>query len=103
MFHLHNGRLRLEKLEFLLHPQQSAFNSQAVIDVAADGQVTLEDCVVTLEEQRPVRLAMAVLSDPSNVMKMVDSPLPQAQAPLLHLDRCFVRGEGDLVAVRASR
>jgi serine/threonine protein kinase len=102
MFHLHSGKLRLEKLEFLLHPNSDMFTAQAVVDMVADGQCTFSECVATLEELRPVRLALAILTDPSGVMRMADSPASQ-QAPQIHLERCFVRGEGDLVAVRASR
>jgi serine/threonine protein kinase len=103
MFHLHSGRLRLEKLEFLLHPASDQFTGQAVVDMVADGQCTLDECVVTFEELRPVHLALAVLTDPSGVMRMAEGQTPQSQAPLIHLERCYVRGDGDLVSVRASR
>jgi serine/threonine protein kinase len=103
MFHLHSGKLRLEKLEFLLHPNSDMFTAQAVVDMVADGQCTFSDCVATLEELRPVRLALAVLTDPSGVMRMADTSTLQQQAPQIHLEHCFVRGDGDLVAVRASR
>ena len=102
MFHLHGGKLRLERLEFLLHPSSDTFTAQAIVDMVADGQCTFSDCAVTLEELRPVRLALAVFTDPSGVMKMVDAPAQQ-QVPQVHVERCFVRGDGDLVAVRASR
>jgi hypothetical protein len=59
--------------------------------------------VATFEELRPVRLALAILTDPSGVMRMADTSPTQPQAPQIHVERCFVRGEGDLVAVRASR
>jgi serine/threonine protein kinase len=103
MFHLHSGKLRLEKLEFLLHPSSETFTAQAVVDMVADGQCTFSDCVATLEEVRPVRLALAILTDPSGVMRMADTSTSQQQTPQIHVERCFVRGEGDLVAVRASR
>jgi serine/threonine protein kinase len=103
MFHLHSGRLRLEKLEFLLHPQSDMFTAQAVVDMVADGQCTFSDCMATFEELRPVRLALATLTDPSGVMRMADTSTSQQQAPQIHVERCFVRGDGDLVAVRASR
>jgi hypothetical protein len=103
MFHLHSGKLRLEKLEFLLHPSSDMFTAQAVVDMVADGQCTFSECVATFEELRPVRLALAILTDPSGVMRMADTSPTQPQAPQIHVERCFVRGEGDLVAVRASR
>jgi serine/threonine protein kinase len=103
MFHLHSGKLRLEKLEFLLHPSSDMFTAQAVVDMVADGQCTFSECVATFEELRPVRLALAILTDPSGVMRMADTSTSQQQAPQIHVERCFVRGDGDLVAVRASR
>jgi serine/threonine protein kinase len=110
LFRVHDGKLTLENLEFRLRARKG-FKALGVVSLRGDGQVTLRGCVVTLDrgEQREdeVSLAVASLLDPGKVMKgmMVDATVsrPREQAPRLVVEKCFVRGDGDLFWVRASR
>ncbi len=77
---------------------------QSVIDLVGQGQCYLRNCVVTLDRSaRPgaTRLAAVWMSDPKVMMKTMQ---PASQTPpLLSLDGCFVRGDGDLVVCPTSR
>src|SRR5205085_64382 len=101
LFRLHDGSLRLENLEFYLRPSRPEFTAQAVVDIVGDGQCTLKECAVTLDQPGRARLAVATLSDAGGFMRM--DPPPRNQNPRLRLERSFVRGEGDLVVIRGSR
>ena len=79
--------------------------------LAGAGQVTFRHCVVTLDASNAPdgddsRLAAVVLADPRPAVKMDGSPVPAANpsaTPAVELDSCFIRGTGDLVAMRSSR
>lgn len=107
LFRLNDGSLRLEDLEFLLKPAKAGFFSQSVVTVAGSGQCTFLRCAVTLDASvNPTEqpLAVVALADPRQVMKMdTTSPPTPEKTPRLDFDTCFVRGQGVLVAVRASR
>jgi hypothetical protein len=106
LFRLHDGRLTLEDLEVRLRPARDEFEAQAVVALAGDGQFALRNCVVTLDRAgRKAALAVATLPDPGRRMMDVGmAPArPHDQGPHLILERCFVRGEGDLFWARASR
>jgi hypothetical protein len=103
LFTLHDGRLTLKGLEFRLRPRNAEFKSQAVVTVVGDGQCVFKECVASLVGLERVALSLVALGDPRNVMKMDTAPPRPAGRPLLQLSDCFVRGEGNLVDVRASR
>ncbi len=106
LFRLHDGRLTLENMEIRLRPAREDFEAQTVVALAGDGQFTLRDCVITLDRSaRKASLAVAILPDPGKRMMDVGmTPArPRDQGPRLILERCFVRGEGDLFKARASR
>ncbi len=102
LFRLGDGKLRLEGLEFYLRPGREEFTAQSVVDVIGGGECQFKNCVATLEEPRGKPLALVMLTDPSQVMKM-ESGAPGQPTPRVGLDHCFVRGQGDLLAVRAAR
>jgi serine/threonine protein kinase len=102
LFRLHDGKLTFEDLEFRLHPLRNDFKAQSLVLLLGDGQCTFKHCVATLEPGKDVPMAMMALADPAGLMKM-DPPMPRQMDPQLRLDNCFVRGEGDLLAVRTSR
>ena len=104
LFRLFDGHLKLEGLEIHLAPTTMQFKAQTVAAIMGDGQLTMKDCVVTLEESRETPLYMVTLADPtgSGVIRMDPQPAGQQQ-PSVHLENCFIRGAGDLMYVRASR
>src|SRR5262249_14025616 len=107
LFRAHDGKLTVKALEFLLKPGKAGFKTQSVVEVIGEGSCTLLHCVVTLDRAgMEVPLTVVKLADPTQAMKM-DGPGPAApapaQAPALGFEDCFVRGDGDLLRVSASR
>lgn len=101
LFTIHDGQLTLEDLQFRLKPGQAEFKGQAVLKVVGAGQGIFKRCVATLEKAETVKVALVVLADPNEAMKM--GPPSIRTGPILRLENCFIRGDGDLVYVRASR
>jgi serine/threonine protein kinase len=106
LFRVHYCKLSLEGLEFLLQSEESKVKARTVVTLFGDGECILRDCVATLQKADSVttNLALATLVESSMVMKP-DMPTARTrdQGPRLSLERCFVRGEGDLVWTRATR
>ncbi|HEV3204821.1 MAG TPA: hypothetical protein VGY77_10575, partial [Gemmataceae bacterium] len=101
-FLLKDGKLTLEGLEFMVRPSRQSFTSLSVVAVIGDGECIIKNCVATMEEPKGISLAMVVLTIPLKVMKM-ESTTPRNQIPRVRIDNCFIRGQGDCVAVRAAR
>lgn len=101
LFRLHDGKLHLEGLHVRLEPK-NPFKAQSVILLEGNGSCTLKHCVITLRSNLDnVPLSVVTLVDPDDTMKMAQRglrPFPEAR-----FQDCFVRGDGDLVTVRASR
>jgi serine/threonine protein kinase len=97
MFRLSEGHLQFEGLQFRLEAYKP-FKSQAVVAIVGDGQCTFSDCVITLEESEPAWAAVVSLDDPNDLMKV-----GFGQTPKVFVRNSFIRGEGDLVRVLASR
>ena len=71
LFRLHDGKLKLENLEFLLSPARAEFKAQSIVIVVGDGHCSFRDCLVTLESGKDVPLAVVtLLTDPNSVMAM---------------------------------
>ncbi len=106
LFTLYHGHLHFENLEFHLRPERKPdredFKSQAVVRLKGNGQCSFKGCTVTLEAvaESPTALSVVALSEEKDAMRMAP---PGAKAPEVRLEQCFVRGEGDLLAVRPSR
>ena len=108
MFRVFDGCLRLEGMEFRLQSPDTpaaAPGRQSVIELVGQGQCFLRNCVVTLDRSAtdPTRLAAVWVSDPKVMMKSMQPASPPPPPPLLHLDGCFVRGDGDFVVCPTSR
>jgi hypothetical protein len=104
IFRLHDGKLRLKDLEFLIASDATDFQSRAVVTIVGDGECAMSNCLATLDkgDSNPDRdLALLTVLDTANVMKM--QPQAPRPGPEIHLEDCFVRGKGELVAVRSSR
>lgn len=104
LFRVGEGKLRFEGVEFLLKPRQRDFKeTQAIVGLAGAGRCEFEDCTITLDvEGTDAAMAVAALADPSKVMA-TRSDTPERVRPELLFKKSFIRGKGDLVAVRASR
>jgi hypothetical protein len=102
IFRVHDGRLRLEGLEFRLRPERDEFTAQSVVEVAGDGQCVFKDCVVTLDESRGKPLALVMLGDSSRVTK-TERVAALPVTPVVSIENCFIRGQGDLVSIRNAR
>jgi hypothetical protein len=103
LFRLNHGKLALENLEFHLKPDKKGYKFQSVVAMKGNGLCVFKHCVVTLAGEDPgVRLSVVTLLDPRDTMVMpgVKDPRP---APDIKLENCLVRGDGDGLAVRASR
>jgi serine/threonine protein kinase len=104
LFRLHDGKLTLEGLEFQLTADQTEFPSRAVVAVVGNGECHFNNCVATLDRGdnlAEMGLALITIIDPSKVMQMPGGP--GRQNPEIYVEKCFVRGKGELMAVRASR
>lgn len=100
LFRIHNGKVKLEGLEFQLSPHLD-FASQSLAAVFGDGQCLFKDCVMTLDTGgKAVPLAVVRIDDAASIMKPAR---PGDRRAAVRFDDCFVRGDGDLVAVRSSR
>ncbi len=72
--------------------------------VVGDGECVMSNCVATLDKgdnNLDRDLALFTIPDPANVMKM--HPQTVRANPEIRLENCFVRGKGELLAVRSSR
>src|SRR5262249_7901572 len=105
VFRLHGGKLRLEQLELLLRPTSTRFKSQSVVASVGEGSCVFERCVITLEAAaQGVPLNVLTVADLSGVMKMDPQPAQPTGGPAsCTLSKCFVRGDGDLIAARSGR
>lgn len=104
MFRLHDGKLRLKDLEFLLTNDPADYQSRAVVSVVGDGECLISNCVATLDkgDGNPDRdFAFVTLLDTANVMKM--EPQAPRRNPDIRVENCFIRGKGEMLAVRSSR
>jgi hypothetical protein len=101
LFRLHDGQLRLEQLEFQLRPGQAGFRAQTLVTIVGTGQCTFKECAATLDGTDGVTLSVVTLADPNTAMR--SEPRASRPTPDVRFQDCFVRGQGDLVAVRASR
>jgi hypothetical protein len=95
----------LKGLSLQLETSQEGRQQQSLVTLLGPAQCTLQDCQVTLAgvaagADAP-HLAVITLADPSSAMKM--EPRPPRTMPDVDILNCIVRGEGDLLAVRASR
>jgi serine/threonine protein kinase len=110
-FRLHESHLRFVDLEFQLKPNRAELDFQTVVEMVGNGKCTFERCVLTLfegdrgdktEKTVDMRRSAVRLTDPGEAMKMPAPALPRS-VPEIRFQDCFVRGQGDLVAVLPSR
>jgi len=96
-----DGKLRFEGLHFLLEPRQAELLSQSVLLLGDSAQCAFERCVITLKPGKAVPLQVVSFVAPGSLMKMDDQP----RSGNLQVDfsNSYVRGQGDLVAMRWCR
>src|SRR5262249_22073622 len=103
LFHLHDQKIHFEDLELQLEVGQKGFTSMAVAAVSGNGTCTFKRCLLTMIEQKEserVPLSIVALVKPEKAMEMGGTRQSQ---PLVHLENCLVRGQGQLVTVDKSR
>jgi len=98
---IHDSRVVFENVEVVLEPQLK-FSEAAVVELVGNGQCIFRRCVVTLKGTSGVPLYTAMLRERKNEMAMVTANNPRL-APVVDFIDTFVRGEGDLLRVPASR
>jgi serine/threonine protein kinase len=107
LFRILSGSLTLEGVHLELDPGDDRFSWQSVAAMEGAGALTLRDCVVTLKGQgragdkSATPLSVVTLRAPDEMNKMMLTPA--SSAPRVVIERCTIRGEGDLVTLRASR
>jgi hypothetical protein len=102
-----HGTLTLEDLHLRLQPGRTAsFTSQSIATITNDAQVICKRCTITLAPEAPfdedgckVRLAVVTLTDGVRAQR----PNERRGTPQVRLDRCVVRGHGDLLTVVPGR
>jgi serine/threonine protein kinase len=99
LFQLLQGKVSFEGLEFLVQPQRPEFISQTVVKLVGNGQCSFKNCVVTLTAAEDARLSVVTLAETRELMKIPET----RTAPEVVFRDCFVRGQGDLAYVCASR
>jgi serine/threonine protein kinase len=105
LFTVYNGSLAFEDIHFRLRAQRatSIRENQSVVAIVGGGIVSFTRCAATLEEledSEQIRLALVSLGNPHESMRNL--PMENT-SPRVRLKNCFVRGKGDLLAVRPSR
>jgi hypothetical protein len=108
-FRMTDGNLAIEHLEFVLRePEQANFKAQALVSMGGAASCTFRDCIFTLRPSDVIRhakrapLSLITLADPEEAMKMPATGAARAGADI-HVQNCFIRGEGEVVTVRGNR
>ncbi len=104
-FHLHDGQVQFEQIEFQVTPIKGDLEFQTIVEIIGSGQCTFKQCVVTLVEAREMaperRPSVVRLTNPGEAMP---TATPSARSrPEVRFQECFVHGQGDLVVACPSR
>jgi len=105
LFRVYFCKLILERLEFHLQPRAGDAGKQTVVTLVGDGECQLRQCVATIQKSATAKTpAFAMVLKLDKAMKPeMPTTRTSDQGPRLSLDRCFIRGDGDLVWTEASR
>ncbi len=105
LFKLYDGRLRLEGLEIRLKTDGPA--GQSAVTLLGDCECVLSGCVITMARATDATgvLSVAALPPPPKgpPSTMMMAARDKDKGPRLVLENCLVRGDGDLLAARATR
>ncbi len=102
LFRVHDGELTLEDLDFVLEPGGPLTQSESVVAITGTGRCRIHRCRATLDGAEGPKLALVSVSDLAGAM-MGPAAKPRPGTPVIELSESFVRGHGDLVAVKSSR
>jgi hypothetical protein len=100
LFKVRNGALNIEHMEIRLDPVQEDFVTQSMIHMGESAQLSFTNCVLTLRGPEKVQLNVATFIDLDLMPKMEAASSGSAR---VEFRDCFVRGKGDLVALRGCR
>lgn len=98
---IEDSKIEVQDLELMLEPNPK-LSAAGMVELKGNGQCTFRRCVLTLKAAESVALYAAALREAKLVMKMANTSNPRS-APVLEFIDTFVRGEGDLLNVPASR
>ncbi len=106
-FRMYDGKLAVEQLEFVLEPDQANLKTMTLVFMGGHARAAFKNCIITMKPsdtiKQPKRIPLSVvtLADPEVAMKMPTES--RRTSPEIQVSNCFLRGEGDLLTVRASR
>ncbi len=104
LFKVHDGELSLERLEIHLDPLRQPARFQSVVQITGAGTCRLDHCAATLSgTAEGPRLGLVAATDPTGTMMATPTKPARPGTPVIRLNECFVRGQGDLLSLRASR
>jgi serine/threonine protein kinase len=105
LFRLHDGEVAFEQLALRVSPlrEREAAKLQALVAVTGTGRCRFRNCTVTLTEDSAARVCLIALADPTGAMMGAAGKPPRPGMPAIEMENCFVRGAGEMVAVRLSR
>lgn len=102
LFRLHDGTLILEQLAFRIAPAlKESPRFQSLVTITGMGRVRFKSCQATLAGDGDQKIALVAVADPASLM--AGNRPNRSALPGVELEDCFVRGRGDVVAVRVSR
>lgn len=104
LFKVLGGKLTLENLNLVIAPDRDA--QQTLVALDGFGGCTLKNCTITMRPLQGAKFALSVVSvSTSEVGKMMmnDPNKAPESVPTVVLSDCFIRGDGDVVALKESK
>jgi hypothetical protein len=87
-------------MEILLQPERAGQEAQSVVHLGESAQCLFKNCVFSLRANHNVQLNVVTLVDLAQMMKADSPPVFPARADF---QDCFIRGKGNVVALRGCR
>jgi serine/threonine protein kinase len=100
LFTLEAGKLQIEHMEILLEPTNAGQDSLSAVHLGECAQCVFKNCIFSLRATSNIQLSVVTFVDLAQMMKLEPPPPFPAR---VECHECFVRGKGDLVALRGCR
>ena len=99
LFKVQKSTLQLEQMEIVIEPKKG-YKTRSIVQMG-EAHVVFKNCFITLRApDEDVELSVASFLELDKMMKM-EGPAPAASRVEFH--ECFIRGRGDVVAMRGCR